>query len=107
MVAADSDLEMVQVARVSPRSPDAVLEYRHAWSVAQGRGDGDRQLDHAQELTEKWELDRAHGYRFTSHRYAFTFRVPFRGRDITVSQEVRADNRGVFGGSVALPSGVK
>ncbi len=58
-------------------------------------------------FTEKWELDRAHGYRFTSHRYAFTFRVPFRGRDITVSQEVRADNRGVFGGSVALPSGVK
>lgn len=31
VVAADSDLEMVQVARVSPRGQDAVLEYRHAW----------------------------------------------------------------------------
>ncbi len=30
-VAADSDLEMVQVARASPRGEDAVLEYRHAW----------------------------------------------------------------------------
>lgn len=31
VVAADSDLEMVQVAGVSPRGQDAVLEYRHAW----------------------------------------------------------------------------
>ncbi|MFD5793297.1 hypothetical protein ACFWIO_07110 [Streptomyces diastatochromogenes] len=57
-------------------------------------------------FTETWDLG-AHGYRVVAHRYAFTFLVPFQGGDITVSQEVRADNRGVFDGSVALPSGVK
>ncbi|WP_146067858.1 hypothetical protein [Streptomyces sp. Ru72] len=31
VVAADPELEMVQVARVSPRGQDAVLEYRHEW----------------------------------------------------------------------------
>ncbi|MEV7688973.1 hypothetical protein ACFW1F_20530 [Streptomyces bungoensis] len=31
VVAADSDLEMVQVARVSPPGQSAVLEYRHEW----------------------------------------------------------------------------
>ncbi|MER6633410.1 hypothetical protein ABT301_35235 [Streptomyces sp. NPDC000987] len=54
-------------------------------------------------FTETWELDGAHGYRVTSHRYAFTFLVPFQGGDITVSQEVRADSRGPFTGSVTLP----
>ncbi|KUN85880.1 hypothetical protein AQJ66_13100 [Streptomyces bungoensis] len=55
-----------------------------------------------------WDLgDEEQGYRVTSHRYAFTFLVPFRSGDITVSQEVRADNRGVFGGTVTLPSGVE
>jgi hypothetical protein len=59
-------------------------------------------------FSETWDLgDGAQGYRVASHRYAFTFLVPFQGGDITVSQEVRADNRGVFGGSVALPSGVE
>ncbi|WP_333772092.1 hypothetical protein [Streptomyces sp. IBSBF 3136] len=59
-------------------------------------------------LTETWDLgDEAQGHRVTSHRYTFTFLVPFRGGDITVSQEVRADNRGVFGGTVALPSGAE
>ncbi|WP_433452077.1 hypothetical protein ACQPXS_28480 [Streptomyces sp. CA-142005] len=58
-------------------------------------------------LSETWDLgDGAQGYRVASHRYAFTFLVPFHGGDITVSQEVRADNRGVFDGQVALPSGV-
>ncbi|RPF35797.1 hypothetical protein [Streptomyces sp. TLI_185] len=58
-------------------------------------------------FTETWELDAEHGYLPASHRYAFTFLVPFQGGDITVSQEVRADNRGVFNGSVALPSGAQ
>jgi hypothetical protein len=58
-------------------------------------------------FSETWELDAAHGYRPVSHRYAFTFLVPFQGGNITVSQEVRADNHGVFSGSVALPSGAK
>ncbi|MEV6288969.1 hypothetical protein AB0M41_00750 [Streptomyces sp. NPDC051896] len=59
-------------------------------------------------LTETWDLgDGAQGYRVTSHRYAFTFLVPFHGGDIAVSQEVRADNRGVFDGQVALPSAVE
>ncbi|MFI2371650.1 hypothetical protein [Streptomyces sp. NPDC018833] len=31
VVAADPDLEMVQVARVSPRCQDVVWEYRHEW----------------------------------------------------------------------------
>ncbi|MFF4401729.1 hypothetical protein [Streptomyces sp. NPDC001480] len=31
VVAADPELEMVQVARVSPRGQDTVLEYRHEW----------------------------------------------------------------------------
>jgi hypothetical protein len=51
---------------------------------------------------ETWDLDSAHGYRLASHRYAFTFLVPSQGGDITVSQAVRADDRGVFAGSVAL-----
>ncbi|WP_460106582.1 hypothetical protein [Streptomyces sp. YKOK-J1] len=55
-------------------------------------------------FTETWDLDAAHGYRIASHRYAFTFLVPFQGGDITVSQEVRADNRGVFTGRVTLPA---
>lgn len=54
--------------------------------------------------TETWDLDPAHGYRPTAHRYAFTFLVPFQGGDITLSQEVRADNRGVFTAGVSLPS---
>ncbi|OXY98425.1 hypothetical protein [Streptomyces diastatochromogenes] len=59
-------------------------------------------------FAETWDLgDGAQGYRVVAHRYAFTFLVPFQGGDITVSQEVRADNRGVFDGNVALPSGVK
>lgn len=59
-------------------------------------------------LTETWDLGgEEQGYRVTSHRYAFTFLVPFRNGDITVSQEVRADNRGVFGGTVTLPSGAE
>ncbi|MFB6835766.1 hypothetical protein [Streptomyces sp. NPDC056361] len=31
VVAADSDLEMVQVAQASPRGQDAGVEYRHEW----------------------------------------------------------------------------
>ncbi|WP_329136461.1 hypothetical protein OG552_24765 [Streptomyces sp. NBC_01476] len=31
VVAADPDLEMVQVARATPRGQDAVLEYRNPW----------------------------------------------------------------------------
>ncbi len=31
VVAADPELEMVQVARASPRGQDVVLEYRHEW----------------------------------------------------------------------------
>ncbi|MFF4573501.1 hypothetical protein [Streptomyces sp. NPDC001410] len=59
-------------------------------------------------FTETWDLrDAEHGYRVVAHRYAFAFHVPFQGGDITVSQEVRADNKGVFRGHLALPSGVK
>ncbi|WP_432043158.1 hypothetical protein [Streptomyces cadmiisoli] len=58
-------------------------------------------------FTETWDLDAAQGYRLTSHRYTLTLLVPFQGGDITVSQEVRADNRGVFSGSVTLPSDAK
>jgi len=36
--------------------------------------------------------------------YSFTFLVPYQGGEITLSQQVRADNRGVFTGSVSLPS---
>ncbi|MEV7686312.1 hypothetical protein ACFW1F_19105 [Streptomyces bungoensis] len=59
-------------------------------------------------LTETWDLgDGAQGYRVTFHCYTFTFLVPFRSGDITVSQEVRADARGVFDGTVALPPGAE
>ncbi|MFI1567627.1 hypothetical protein ACH4ZX_32155 [Streptomyces sp. NPDC020490] len=58
-------------------------------------------------FSETWDLDGAHGYRVTSHRYAFSFLVPFQGGDITVSQEVRADSRGPFTGSVTLPPGAR
>ncbi|WP_030806585.1 hypothetical protein [Streptomyces sp. NRRL F-2799] len=59
-------------------------------------------------LSETWNLGgRAQAYRVTSHRYTFAFLVPFHGGNITVSQDVRADSRGVFSGHVALPSGVE
>ncbi|WP_316746147.1 hypothetical protein [Streptomyces sp. MK7] len=58
-------------------------------------------------FVETWDLDAAQGYRVTSHRFAFTFLVPYRGGDIRVSQDVRAENRGVYSGSVALPSGAE
>ncbi|QNS04512.1 hypothetical protein [Streptomyces xanthii] len=54
--------------------------------------------------TETWELDAAHGYRVAAHRFAFTFDVPYQGGAITVKQDVRADNRGVFDGTVRLPA---
>ncbi|MEU3984598.1 hypothetical protein AB0F77_31825 [Streptomyces sp. NPDC026672] len=58
-------------------------------------------------FTETWDLDAAHGYRPTAHRYAFTFLVPFQGGDITMSQELRATNRGVFTGTVTLPAAAR
>lgn len=53
VVAADSDLEMVQAARVSPRGQDAVLEYRNPW-LAQMATHPERDTDGA------W-LDWRHG----------------------------------------------
>ncbi|MDQ0992659.1 hypothetical protein [Streptomyces sp. V3I7] len=77
-------------------------------TLAQLRGAGVTATDGQitlKSFTDTWVLDAEHGYRLASHRYAFAFLIPFRGGDITVSQEVRADNRGMFSGSVALPSG--
>ncbi|WP_327137423.1 hypothetical protein OG585_27515 [Streptomyces sp. NBC_01340] len=98
----------LSAARSRPALKKAVREVEPA--LAQLRGAGVRATDGQitlKSFTETWDLDTAHGYRLTSHRYAFTFLVPFQGGDITVSQEVRADNRGVFTGSVALPSDAK
>jgi len=94
----------LSAARGRPALKRAVREVEPTLTQLRGAGvtatDGRITL---KSFTETWDLDAAHGYRLTSHRYAFTFLVPFQGRDITVSQEVRADNRGLFTGRVALP----
>ncbi|MER6978500.1 hypothetical protein [Streptomyces carpinensis] len=97
----------LSAARSRPALKKAVREVEP--TLAQLRKAGVRATDGQitlRSFSETWDLDAAHGYRITSHRYAFTFLVPFQGGDITVSQEVRAENRGVFTGSVTLPSGV-
>ncbi|WP_372345847.1 hypothetical protein [Streptomyces sp. KL116D] len=56
------------------------------------------------DFEETWVLDAGHGYRLASHQYAFTFVIPYRGKDITLTQELRQENRGVFEGRVTLPA---
>ncbi|MEV6052672.1 hypothetical protein [Streptomyces sp. NPDC052107] len=95
-------------ARSRPALRRAVREVEP--TLAQLRGAGVTAADSQITLTaftETWDLDAAHGYRPASHRFAFTFLVPYRGGDITVKQEVRAGNRGLFAGHVALPSGAQ
>lgn len=96
----------LSAARTRPALKRAVREV--APTLAQLRKSGVTATDGQitlRSFTETWDLDAAHGHRVVAHRYAFTFLVPFQGGDITMSQEVRADNRGVFGGSVELPDG--
>ncbi|WP_158690576.1 hypothetical protein [Streptomyces sp. 142MFCol3.1] len=92
-------------ARSRPALKRAVREMEPALAQLRDAGvtasDGSITL---KSFTETWNLDAAHGYRLVSHRYAYTFLVPYRGGDITVSQEVRADNHGVFTGRVTLPA---
>lgn len=98
----------LSAARARPALKKAVRELEP--TLAQLRRAGVRATDGQitlKSFDETWDLDAAHGYRLASHRYAFTFLVPFRGGDITVSQEVRAENHGVFTGRVALPSGAR
>ncbi|MGW5195929.1 hypothetical protein [Streptomyces spiralis] len=98
----------LSAARSRPALKKAVREVEP--TLAQLRKAGVRTADGQitlKSLDETWGLDAAHGYRVASHRYAFTFLVPYRGGDITVSQEVRAENYGVFTGRVSLPSGAR
>jgi hypothetical protein len=98
----------LSAARGRPALKKAVREVEP--TLAQLRKAGVRATDGQitlKSFDETWDLDAAHGYRLASHRYAFTFLVPFQGGDITVSQEVRAENYGVFTGRVALPSGAR
>ncbi|MGW7405073.1 hypothetical protein ACWGI9_15295 [Streptomyces sp. NPDC054833] len=99
----------LSAARSRPALRRAVREVEPALAQLRKAGvtatDGQIML---KSFTETWDLgDAAHGYRVAAHRYAFAFHVPFQSGDITVSQEVRADNHGVFTGHLALPSGVK
>ncbi|MBO1334827.1 hypothetical protein [Streptomyces sp. VRA16 Mangrove soil] len=63
----------------------------------------DRQVT-VRSFEETWVLDAAHGYRLVSHQYAFTVAVPYQGRTITHTQEMRQETRGTYGGRVTLPS---
>ena len=97
----------LSAARNLPALKRAVREIEPA--LGQLRGAGVTATDDQMSLKsfdETWDLDPTHGYRLTAHRYSFTFLVPFQGGDITLSQEVRAENRGVFTGSVTLPPDV-
>jgi hypothetical protein len=98
----------LSAARDCPALKRAVREVEP--TLAQLRKAGvtatDRQIT-LKSFTETWDLDGVRGYRITSHRYAFTFLVPLAGGHITVSQQVRGDNLGVFGGSVTLPADAK
>ncbi|MFJ9584456.1 hypothetical protein [Streptomyces acidicola] len=53
-------------------------------------------------LDEVLVLD-ADTYRISSHRFAFGFLIPYQGKHLTFSQEVREENRGVFGGTLTPP----
>lgn len=46
-------------------------------------------------------------FRLRSHRLAFGFLVPYQGRRIAYSQEVREESRGAFGGTVELPADLR
>jgi len=45
-------------------------------------------------------------FRITSHRFECSFLIPYQGRTIAYSQNVREENRGVFDGGIRLPAGV-
>ncbi|WP_232789685.1 hypothetical protein [Streptomyces jeddahensis] len=45
-------------------------------------------------------------YRITSHRFQFGFLIPYGGQNITYRQDVREENKGVFEGSIELPTGL-
>jgi hypothetical protein len=45
-------------------------------------------------------------FRITSHRFECSFLIPYQGRTIAYSQDVREENRGVFDGHIRLPEGV-
>ncbi|AVH56900.1 MULTISPECIES: hypothetical protein [Streptomyces] len=45
-------------------------------------------------------------FRITSHRFACSFLIPYQGRTIAYSQDVREETRGVFAGEIRLPAGV-
>ncbi|MGW0081425.1 hypothetical protein [Streptomyces sp. NPDC003393] len=98
----------LSAARGRPALKKAVREVQP--TLAQLRKAGVRATDGRitlKSFDETWVLDPAHGYRIATHRYAFAFLVPYSGGDITVSQEVRAENYGVFTGTVTLPSGAR
>lgn len=48
----------------------------------------------------------ARTFRITSHRFECGFLIPYQGRTITYSQDVREENRGVFDGDIRLPEGM-
>lgn len=56
-------------------------------------------------LEEVLVLD-ATTYRIRSYRFTFGFLVPYGGQNITVDQDVRQENQGVFQGQVEIPAGV-
>jgi hypothetical protein len=60
-------------------------------------------LDHVDEVLV---LD-AKTFRITSHRFECGFLIPYQGRTITYSQDVREENRGLFDGDIRLPAGVR
>jgi hypothetical protein len=60
-------------------------------------------LDHVDEVLV---LD-AKTFQITSHRFECGFLIPYQGRTITYSQDVREENRGLFDGDIRLPAGVR
>ncbi|WP_406272458.1 hypothetical protein [Streptomyces sp. NBC_00191] len=45
-------------------------------------------------------------YRVESHRFRFGFLIPYGGQDITYSQDVTEEIRGVFDGDIELPASI-
>ncbi|MER7174566.1 hypothetical protein [Streptomyces mesophilus] len=58
------------------------------------------------DLDEQLVLD-ARTYQVKSHWIAFSFVLPYQGRQITYTQEVRQEIGGTFAGAIELPAGVR
>lgn len=106
----------LQVRVASPRKVPEVQDRAYVKSAVreaepvldQLRGAGvavDKSQVTLSRLTETLTLDARTG-KVAAHAFRFAFLIPNGGQNITYTQDVSEENRGVFGGSIALPPGV-